>query len=266
MAPVEKTTREKGGKLFPLTSNMAPKPRKRSLKERVVADGFASTVDDAERLIRAGLVRVGEECIDKPGTAVSDNSIVSVAERKKYVGRGALKLEAAFSSFALSATGRICADVGACTGGFTEVLLQQGASRVYAIDVGYGDLDWRIRSDARVVVMERTNARYLESLPDPVSLVSIDVSFISLRVILPAVCKWLGAGGEVVALIKPQFEAPRGEVGEGGIVTDPTVHDRVIEQIIEFLPSVGLKKRGLEVSPILGGEGNKEFLLWACLE
>jgi 23S rRNA (cytidine1920-2'-O)/16S rRNA (cytidine1409-2'-O)-methyltransferase len=133
---------------------------------------------------------------------------------------------------------------------------------VYAIDVGYGDLDWRIRTDQRVVVMERTNARYLENLPEPISLVSIDVSFISLTQILPAVCKWLGGHATIVALIKPQFEASRDQVGEGGIITDSAVHEKVIEKIARFLPSVGLNFRACEPSPILGTEGNREFLLW----
>jgi 23S rRNA (cytidine1920-2'-O)/16S rRNA (cytidine1409-2'-O)-methyltransferase len=134
---------------------------------------------------------------------------------------------------------------------------------VYAIDVGYGDLDWKIRTDQRVVVMERTNARYLESLPEPISLVSIDVSFISLTQILPAVCSWLAPRATVVALIKPQFEAARDQVGEGGLVTDPTVHAAVCEKIFRFLPSVGLRLCGFEASPIAGTEGNKEFLLWS---
>lgn len=242
---------------------MGEKKRKRPLKERVVAQGLAATSDEAEKLIRAGLVRVADGVVDKPGTLVSDESDVVVSGRKEYVGRGALKLEAAFEAFAVTATGKVCADVGACTGGFTEVLLRRGAARVYAIDVGYGDLDWRIRTDPRVVVMERTNARYLEKLPEPVALVSIDVSFISLSLILPAVCKWLLPGAEVIALVKPQFEVKRAEVGEGGIVTDPLLHQRVVDDIQALLPSLGLTFRGLAPSPILGGDGNREFLLWA---
>jgi 23S rRNA (cytidine1920-2'-O)/16S rRNA (cytidine1409-2'-O)-methyltransferase len=242
---------------------MPPKRKKRALKERIQAEGLVVSADEAERLIRAGLVRVGDAVVDKPGTPVFDDVHVSISGRREYVGRGALKLEAAFSSFGLSASGKVCADVGACTGGFTEVLLRHGAARVYAIDVGYGDLDWRIRSDARVVVMERTNARYVEALAEPVTFISIDVSFISLTLILPAVCRWLSPGGEIVALIKPQFEAAREDVGSGGIVTDPEVHQGVVERIKDFLPSVGLEPRGIVESPILGGEGNKEFLLWA---
>lgn len=242
---------------------MPPKRKKRALKERVLAEGLAASSDEAEKLIRAGLVRVGDAVVDKPGTPIFDDLTISTSGRKEYVGRGALKLEAAFSEFSLSVSDRTCADVGACTGGFTEVLLRHGAARVYAIDVGYGDLDWRIRSDARVVVMERTNARYVEALAEPVTFISIDVSFISLTLILPAVCRWLSPGGEIVALIKPQFEAAREEVGAGGVITNPAVHQGVVQRIIDFLPSAGLEHRGIIESPILGGEGNKEFLLWA---
>jgi 23S rRNA (cytidine1920-2'-O)/16S rRNA (cytidine1409-2'-O)-methyltransferase len=235
---------------------------KRALVERLVRDGLCSDRDSAEKQIRAGLVRVAGEVVDKPGSVIEDKASVSLTPRREFVGRGALKLEAAMKDFALSAQGKVCADVGACTGGFTDVLLRSGAERVYAIDVGYGDLDWRIRTDLRVVVMERTNARYLEKLPEAISFVSIDVSFISLTQILPAVCKWLGEHATIVALVKPQFEAAREQVGEGGIVTDPAVHEEVVKKIVEFLPSIGLTFRGIEPSPILGTEGNKEFLLW----
>ncbi len=235
---------------------------KRTLVERLVRDGLCPDLDTAERHIRAGLVRVGGEVVDKPGSITEDKLSVSVTPRREFVGRGALKLEAAIKHFALSVQGDVCADVGACTGGFTDILLRSGAQKVYAIDVGYGDLDWRIRTDPRVVVMERTNARYLEELPEKISFVSIDVSFISLTQILPAVCKWLGERATIVALVKPQFEATREDVGEGGIVTDPSVHERVVRKIVEFLPSLGLTFRGSEPSPILGTEGNQEFLLW----
>lgn len=236
--------------------------QKRALVERVVRDGLCPDRDSAEKHIRAGLVRVEGEVVDKPGSMIEDRVSVSLTPRREYVGRGALKLEAAMKNFALSAQGMVCADVGACTGGFTDVLLRSGASRVYAIDVGYGDLDWRIRTDPRVVVMERTNARYVEKLPEEISFVSIDVSFISLTQILPAVCGWLGKQATIVALVKPQFEAARDEVGEGGIVTDSVVHETVVEKIVEFLPTVGLAFRGITPSPIRGAEGNKEFLLW----
>jgi len=242
---------------------MSSKSREKcALVERLVREGLCKDAGSAEKLIRAGLVKVGSEVVDKPGTLIDDRAVVSLSQRREFVSRAALKLEGAFRSFSLSAAGLVCADVGACTGGFTEVLLRSGASRVYAIDVGYGDLDWKIRTDPRVVVMERTNARYLESLPDPISFVSIDVSFISLTQIFPAVCSWLAKRATIVALIKPQFEAAREQVAEGGIVTDPRVHSAVCEKIFRFLPSVGLRFCGFEASPITGMEGNKEFLLW----
>jgi 23S rRNA (cytidine1920-2'-O)/16S rRNA (cytidine1409-2'-O)-methyltransferase len=155
--------------------------------------------------------------------------------------------------------------VGSSTGGFTEVLLKGGAERVYAIDVGYGELDWKLRSDPRVVVMERTNARYVEALPEPISFVSVDVSFISLTKILPAVRKWVAPLCEIVTLVKPQFEAARGDVGAGGIVRDEGVHRDVLDRIVAFLPTIDLEFRGVEASPILGAEGNKEFLVWSRL-
>ena len=239
------------------------KGKKRPLHERLVADGLAPDRAAAEAEILAGLVRVNGERVDKAGTPVSDSAQVTAEGKRLHVGRGALKLEEAFAKFSIDCTGAVCADVGACTGGFTEVLLKQGALKVFAIDVGYGDLDWKIRSDPRVVVMERTNARHLESLPEPVSFVVIDVSFISLDKILPVVARWMPDGGTVVALVKPQFEAERTEVGEGGIVRDPAVHARVVTATTEALPSWGLEFKGVVDSPILGGDGNREFLIWA---
>jgi 23S rRNA (cytidine1920-2'-O)/16S rRNA (cytidine1409-2'-O)-methyltransferase len=205
---------------------------------------------------------VNGEVGDKAGMLVSADAMVEVAQSREFVGRGAYKLEAALKAFPISVAGAVCADVGACTGGFTEVLLRAGAKKVYAIDVGYGDLDWRIRSDPRVVVMERTNARHVDSLGEPVSVVSIDVSFISLTKILPAVERWLAREADVVALVKPQFEAERSEVGAGGIIMDPGVHDRVVKEVAACAEALGLCRMGLTVSPILGAEGNTEFLLW----
>jgi 23S rRNA (cytidine1920-2'-O)/16S rRNA (cytidine1409-2'-O)-methyltransferase len=227
-----------------------------------MADELCSSREHAEKQILAGLVRVNGLLVDKVGAQVSDSAKVELAQQREYVGRGAYKLEAALQAFAVPVSGAVCADVGACTGGFTEVLLRRGAAKVYAIDVGYGNLDWKIRSDSRVVVMERTNARHLETLGEEVSVVSIDVSFISLSKILPAVVKWLAPSAHVVALVKPQFEAQRHEIGEGGIVVDPSVHTRVVDEVAAFLPSCGLTFRGVIPSPILGTEGNKEFLVW----
>ena len=236
---------------------------KQQLIERLIREGIASSREIAEKQIRAGLVRVEGTLVDKPGTMVSAEAQITVAPRKDFVGRGALKLTGALDSFNLTPSGKICVDVGACTGGFSEVLLRRGAEKVYAIDVGYGDLDWKIRTNPRVVVMERTNVRYVEQLPDPIDLVTIDVSFISLTKVLPVVSKWLVPGGVIIALVKPQFEAARGDVGEGGIIQDTAVHDKVVRAVQDFLPSVSLTHRSTIPSPILGTEGNKEFLMWA---
>lgn len=245
---------------------MSPKgSSKQKLIDRVVAMGLCPTHESAERQIRAGLVRVDGQVVDKPGTLTSIKASVALVPRKDFVGRGAHKLLGALDSFQISPRGLVCADVGACTGGFTEVLLLRGARKVFAIDVGYGDLDWKIRTDPKVVVMERTNARYLEALPEPVSLATIDVSFISLDQIIPSVVRWLAPGGTIVALVKPQFEARREDVGIGGIVEDANVHKRVVAQIVALLPGLGLTHRGTVPSSILGSEGNQEFLIWAEL-
>lgn len=238
------------------------KVSKRTLIQRLLDDGLAPDRETAGKWALAGLVRVNGERSDKAGALVADDALVQVSQAREYVGRGAYKLEAALQAFEVPVAGAVCADVGACTGGFTEVLLRAGAAKVYAIDVGYGDLDWKIRSDSRVVVMERTNARHIDSLAELVSVVSIDVSFISLTKILPAVTRWMAPSGSIIALVKPQFEAGRHEVGEGGIVTSPAVHQRVVSEISRCGDALGLVTRGVEVSPILGAEGNKEFLVW----
>ena len=243
---------------------MAPKsPPKQQLIERLVLDGMFPSRELAEKRIRAGLVRVEGTVVDKPGTMVSSEAHISLVPQKDFVGRGALKLAGALDAFGLSPNGKICADVGACTGGFTEVLLLRGADKVYAIDVGYGDLDWKIRTNPRVVVMERTNVRYVESLPDPIELVTIDVSFISLTKVLPVIARWLIPGSIIIALVKPQFEAAKEEVGEGGIIQNPEVHERVVATVRDSLPSIDLIHRGTIPSPIRGAEGNQEFLMWA---
>lgn len=239
------------------------KSKKKSLVEVLVARGLSPDTQTAAKEVLAGKVFVDDRVVDKTGALVSEQSQIRLSQRKEFVSRAAYKLEAAVNLFPIAVSNRVCADVGACTGGFTEILLQRGASKVFAIDVGYGDLDWKVRSDSRVVVMERTNARYLETLGEPISLVTIDVSFISLSKILPSVVKWLEPQADIVALVKPQFEAARGDVGPGGIVSDPVVHQRVIDDVIALLPTLGLTFQGLEPSPILGAEGNREFLLWA---
>lgn len=210
----------------------------------------------------AGEVRVDGQVMDKPGHMISTTAHLEVAEPLPYVSRGGYKLAGALAQFGLDVRGRVCADVGACTGGFTDVLLQNGASHVYAIDVGYGQLDWKIRQDARVTVMERTNARYVEALAEPVNFVCIDVSFISLTNILPAVQKWLTSQADIVALIKPQFEAGPKQVGKGGIIKDPAVHRQVLEAILFWAERSGLALGGLTRSSIEGADGNVEFLAW----
>jgi len=227
-----------------------------------VERGWAESQAEAQRIIRAGEVRVDGQIVDKPGTQVAVDALLALKEKPPFVSRGGEKLEAALSHFEIEVTGRVAADVGASSGGFTDCLLQRGACRVYAIDVGYGQLDWKLRNDPRVVVMERTNARYLEQLPQPVHLVTIDVSFISLELILPRAVGWLNPGGEVVTLIKPQFEARRHQVEKGGVVRDPQVHRQVLERITRAAAQLDLGLRGLMPSPLLGPAGNREFLAW----
>lgn len=235
------------------------------LDKLMVMRGLAPTRSKGQALILAGEVFVNGERVDKAGTAVSITATIELKTPMPYVGRGGFKLAGALAEFGLQVNGRVCADVGACTGGFTDVLLQNGAARVYAIDVGYGQLDWKLRQDSRVSVMERTNARYLESLPEMVGFVCIDVSFISLRLILPAAQKWLAADGDIVALIKPQFEAGPEQVGKGGIVRDTAVHQQVLEEILGWCGEHGFGSLGLMRSPVTGSDGNAEFLVWLRL-
>lgn len=235
---------------------------KERLDKLLVALGLAETRSRAQALVMAGEVYVDGEQADKAGMQVALDAEVTVAEPLPYVSRGGFKLAEALERFGIGVEGRVCADVGACTGGFTDVLLQRGAARVYAIDVGYGQLDWKIRQDERVVVMERTNARYLESLEEAVSLVVVDVSFISLRLILPAARGWLVEDGEIVTLVKPQFEAGREQVGKGGIVRDEKVRQEVVESLWQWATDKGLGPRDVMRSPIEGSAGNVEYLMW----
>lgn len=228
----------------------------------LVERGLVASREVGRRLIMAGEVLVNGEPALKPGTPVSSDAEVVLKARPRFVSRGGEKLAAALARFAIVPRGWVCTDVGASTGGFTDCLLQAGAARVYAIDVGRGQLAWSLRQDERVVVMENVNARYLEALPEPIDLACVDVSFISLRLILPAVRRWLGADGQVVALIKPQFEAGREQVSRGGVVRDPEVHRRVLGEVIACGHELGLAVRGLMPSPVRGPAGNIEFLLW----
>jgi 23S rRNA (cytidine1920-2'-O)/16S rRNA (cytidine1409-2'-O)-methyltransferase len=214
----------------------------------------------AQRLIMAGQVTVNQQVIDKPGTKVPVSAKVRVTRRLPFASRGGQKLAAALDAFGIDVTGWIAADVGASTGGFTDCLLQRGAARVYAIDVGYGQLAWALRQNPRVVVMDRTNARHLDHLGEPADLATVDVSFISLRLILPAVLGWLRPGGQIVALIKPQFEAGRDQVGKGGVVRDAEVHRAVLQGITGWADSRNVGLVGLIRSPITGPAGNVEFL------
>jgi 23S rRNA (cytidine1920-2'-O)/16S rRNA (cytidine1409-2'-O)-methyltransferase len=234
--------------------------RKERLDTLLVERGLANSRQQAQRLIMAGQVVVGDQVVDKPGTRVLTSAPLKVQGRLPYVSRGGYKLAAALDAFHMDVRGWIVVDVGASTGGFTDCLLQRGAGRVYAIDVGYGQLAWKLRKDPRVVVMDRTNARYLESLPEPVDLATVDVSFISLTLILPTVTGWLRPGGQIVALIKPQFEAGRSQVGKGGVVRDPAVHWEVLKETIAWAESRQLGLQGLIRSPITGPAGNVEFL------
>ncbi len=238
---------------------------KRRLDVLLTEKGLVESRSRAQALVMAGKVRVAGQIAAKPGLLISVEADLSVAEDSPYVSRGGLKLAAALAGFDLDPTGAVCADVGASTGGFTDVLLQHGAARVYAIDVGYGQLAWKLRQDNRVVVLERTNARYLATLPEPIDLAVIDVSFISLNLILPVVINWLKPTGLVAALVKPQFEAGQQQVGKGGVVRDPAVHRQVLAQVITAAAAAAdLVAFGLLPSPLTGPAGNHEFLLGLC--
>jgi len=239
-----------------------PRAPKERLDVLLVRRGLAGSRSRAQQLIMAGEVSVNGRPVTKAGTRVPVDAHVSVRRPLPYVSRGGLKLAAALERFGVDPAGRVAADVGASTGGFTDVLLTRGAVRVYAIDVGYGQLAWKLRQDPRVVVMERTNARHLEALPEPVDLVTVDASFISLRLLLPAVRKWLRPEGEVIALVKPQFEAGREEVGRGGVVRDPAVHRRVLRELVAWARARAWRVLGLTASPLRGPAGNVEFFLW----
>lgn len=241
---------------------MAGTPSRQRADELVFQRGLAATRSKAKAMILAGEVRSGDRVIDKPGQVLDSDILLEVAERQRYVSRGGLKLEAALDEFSLDVGGVIAADVGASTGGFTDCLLQHGTRKVYAVDVGYGQLDYRLRTDNRVIVMERVNARYLESLPEPVELVVIDVSFISLRHILPVARRLLVPEGQILALIKPQFEAGKDVVNRRGVVRDDLVRENVVRSIITFALDLGLNFRGLVRSPTPGPAGNEEFVAW----
>jgi len=231
----------------------------------LVERGLMQSRERAKSVIMSGVVYVNNQKADKAGTDVSETDQIEVrGETLRYVSRGGLKLEKAMSVFPIDLSGRTCGDIGASTGGFTDCMLQNGAVRVYAVDVGYGQLAWTLRNDPRVVNLERTNARYLgpEQIPEPLGFVSVDVSFISLRLILPTVHTLLADGCKAVCLVKPQFEAGRENVGKKGVVRDPAVHRQVISSVIGEAVSAGFRVLGLSYSPVKGPEGNIEFLLY----
>ena len=225
--------------------------------------GLLDSRQKAQATIMSGIVFVNGQRVDKVGTAVSNDALIEIrGTTLPYVSRGGLKLEKAMQTFPLTLTGKICADIGASTGGFTDCMLQNGAKKVYAVDVGYGQLDWKLRNDARVICMERTNARYLthEEIPEELDFASVDVSFISLKLIFPALYGLLREGGEIACLIKPQFEAGREKVGKKGVVRDPAVHLEVLEHFLIHAKENHFTVLGITYSPIRGPEGNIEYL------
>jgi 23S rRNA (cytidine1920-2'-O)/16S rRNA (cytidine1409-2'-O)-methyltransferase len=242
----------------------------------LVERGLADSRAKAQALIMAGQVRVNDQVALKPAAAIQAHAALTVDSGPRYVSRGGEKLEAALKAFAIDVNHLVCADVGASTGGFTDCLLQHGAAKVYAIDVGKGILHWKLRNDPRVVVREGTNARFVESLPEHVSLVTLDASFISLTILLPVVKKWLfpspptplpKGGGNIVALIKPQFEAGKKEVSRGeGVIRDPQIHRQVLLDVLGHAKNEHLALRGLIKSPLSGPKGNSEFLAWLDLD
>jgi 23S rRNA (cytidine1920-2'-O)/16S rRNA (cytidine1409-2'-O)-methyltransferase len=238
--------------------------KKKRLDLAVVEKGLAQSRQRARALIMAGKVLVNDCPADKAGTLISDADQITLrGEDIPYVSRGGLKLEAALRSFEVKTEGMVCLDVGASTGGFTDCLLQHGAKRVFAVDVGYGQLAWKLRQDPRVVAVERTNIRNMpaDALPEKADLVTIDASFISLRIVVPAVIKFMKNGAQILALIKPQFEVGKGKVGKGGVVRNSVLHDEVIGSLSDFFTEIGFRCESVIPSPILGPKGNKEFMI-----
>lgn len=236
---------------------------KKRLDVLLTEQGYADTRSKAQAIIMSGMVYVGGQKADKPGVSYEETAQIEVRGATcPYVSRGGLKLEKALRDFGVKPEGYVCSDSGASTGGFTDCLLQQGASKVFAIDVGYGQLDWKIRSDPRVVVMERTNIRYVtpEDLGEPLDLSVIDVSFISLKIVLPTIKTLLKANGQVLCLIKPQFEAGKEKVGKKGVVREPQTHKEVLDNFVALANELQFRILGLTFSPVKGPEGNIEFL------
>lgn len=239
--------------------------KKTRLDQLVFERGYTESRERAKTTIMSGLVFVNGQRVDKPGTAVDPEAKIELhGEALPFVSRGGFKLDKALKVFPVDPAGKTCLDCGASTGGFTDVLLQHGAKKVYAVDVGYGQLAWKLRTDERVVNLERTNLRYLtsEQIPELIELAVMDVSFISIRLVIPSVKALLKPDADFICLIKPQFEAGREDVGKKGVVRDSGVHERVIRDILDFVPGVGLCVEGLDYSPIKGPEGNIEYLCY----
>ena len=237
--------------------------KKVRLDQLVFDRGFTESRERAKTTIMSGLVFVNGQRVDKPGMAIDPEAMIEVrGDALPFVSRGGYKLDKALNVFPIDPTGKVCIDCGASTGGFTDVLLQHGAKRVYAVDVGYGQLAWKLRQNERVVNLERTNLRYIsaEQIPEPIELAVMDVSFISIRLVIPAIKALLVPDADYVCLIKPQFEAGRDEVGKKGVIRDAAVHERVVQEIIDFVPTVGMSVMGLDYSPIKGPEGNIEYI------
>lgn len=241
------------------------KPAKKRLDQLLVDSGMVESRAKAQALILAGSVLVNQQKALKPGQTVSVDAQLQLLDQMRYVSRGGLKLEKALDEFGIDPEGKVCVDIGASTGGFTDCLLQRGAIRVYAVDVGPTQLHWRLQTDERVVIRDHTNARYLEAgaLGEPCSLAVCDVSFISVTMILPAIPPLLAEHADLVVLIKPQFEAGRDQVGSGGIIRDPALHTAAVEKVQCAAQNLGFRTRVID-SPILGSEGNREFLLHAA--
>jgi len=238
--------------------------QKRRLDSLLVEKGLADSIEFARALIGAGKVLVDGTLQDKAGSLCSQECTVSVKEKRQFVSRGGLKLEAGLQYFKIDPKGMTCADIGCSTGGFTDCLLQHGAAKVYSVDVGYGILDWKLRQDPRVVVLERKNARYLtrEDIPDSLDLAVIDASFISLELLLEPVSRLFSDRVSLLVLVKPQFELPREKVADGGVITDSLLHEEALAKVRAYTSSLGLTSRGELVSPIKGAKGNREFLVY----
>ena len=240
-------------------------PKKLRLDQLLVVRGLFSSREQAQRAVMAGEIKIGTRIAVKPSQLLAADAAIAVKPTRKYVGRGALKLEKALDHFKIDMQSKVALDIGASTGGFTDCLLQRGTEKVYAVDVGYGQLDWKIRNDPRVIVLEKLNARFLSAahIPELVDLCVIDVSFISLSLILPNAFELITPSGVILALIKPQFELERADIGRGGIVRDPELHQKAQDKIVQFVTRLGHTVTGIVPSAITGADGNQEF--FACM-